>query len=108
MRCCGGVHNVNPLTKKKGKKSPEPEEVPKPPEILSEVDIGSTSSMGGFATFTTLTLPADVSATSYDGEHELAFIDRSPEDQLLPFMTISADSDCPIGIKIDAAPAQDN
>merc|ERR1712050_256702 len=85
--------------KKKGKKSPEPEEPQSPTEVLSEVSIGSAPSTKGIVTFSTLTLPADTEATSYDGEYELAFLDRSPSSVVLPFVPISSESDATVGIR---------
>mmetsp|Transcript_56884 Transcript_56884/g.144247 ORF Transcript_56884/g.144247 Transcript_56884/m.144247 type:complete len:386 (-) Transcript_56884:15-1172(-) len=95
------------VDKKKGKKSPEPEEPQSPPEVLSETPIGSAPSSEGVVLFSTLSLPADVEPTSYDGEYELAFFDQSPDHVMLPFVAISSESDAKICIRIDPSPPDD-
>lgn len=84
---------------KKGEEVPE-----EPPEVLSEVSIASTPSVGGVATFHDFTLPADTEAGTYDGEYELVFTDGTPEHPLLNFARVADEFGAKIAALVAAAP----
>jgi len=94
--------------KKGGKKSPEPEEPPGPPEILSRTTLGEAASEAGVALFDQgLVVPEDITATTYEGEYVLAFCDvTAPDHPLLNFTAISAEASAEVSVKVEVRPPE--